>query len=241
MPRQAFPPDDLRCYRDEDTLTVSQAAIVLNLGKYAIRKFARAGVLEFQLRGRELHVFASSVRAFLDSPKPTGMFRFQKGAAQTREASGKHLLNAHACPRCGKVTRGNAHARHVRACGVTRNLRQIPDQKHCRGCGTVKPISAFVKVGDSWAGDCRECRNAYKRRTSKAYPWSCHALNPKFRARQKLRAAIKRGIIVRPVTCPQCGTEGMVEAHHENYDEPYAVTWLCKPCHVAHHRKQRAA
>jgi DNA-directed RNA polymerase subunit M/transcription elongation factor TFIIS len=161
---------------------------------------------------------------------------FIVGAAETLGAARKHVQNVHVCPRCGKVVRGNGYGNHLRACEAVQS-----GQKRCGACGTTKPVTSFIltRQGPSW--DCRDCRNAYKRRTQKPYPWSCHALNPKFRARHKLRAAIKRGIIVRPTVCPQCGVEGMVEAHHENYDEPYTVTWLCKSCHTAHHRKQRAA
>ncbi len=66
MPRQAFPPDDLRCYRDEDTLTVAQTSVVLDMDKRVIRGLVHAGVLRIQAdRKREMHVYASSIRAFL--------------------------------------------------------------------------------------------------------------------------------------------------------------------------------
>ncbi len=120
----------------------------------------------------------------------------------------------------------------------------IPECKACHKCGETKPRSDFSRNrsrSDGLQQYCRICLNAYKRRSEKSYPWSCHALNPKYRARRKLRDAIRAGIIVRPSMCPACSAEGMVEAHHENYDEPYNVTWLCKSCHVAHHRKQRGS
>jgi len=44
----------------------------------------------------------------------------------------------------------------------------------------------------------------------------------------------RRGKLI-PELCEGCGAED-VEMHHENYDRPLDVTWLCKPCHQAHHR-----
>lgn len=47
--------------------------------------------------------------------------------------------------------------------------------------------------------------------------------------------ARKRGILVPPVACSQCGTEGRLHGHHDDYAEPLAVRWLCRSCHVQYH------
>jgi hypothetical protein len=46
------------------------------------------------------------------------------------------------------------------------------------------------------------------------------------------KAIIKRDIERKP--CEICGTFP-AEAHHDNYDEPFLVKWLCSDCHRRHH------
>lgn len=53
-------------------------------------------------------------------------------------------------------------------------------------------------------------------------------------ARRYTNVYIERGKLI-PQPCEKCGEQN-VEPHHHNYDTPLDVTWLCKPCHVEHHR-----
>lgn len=48
--------------------------------------------------------------------------------------------------------------------------------------------------------------------------------------------AIRDGILVRQ-PCAICGEE-KVEAHHDNYNLPLQVTWLCREHHLERHGKQ---
>ena len=58
-------------------------------------------------------------------------------------------------------------------------------------------------------------------------------------ANQYVKLAIKFGDLTRPDTCDRCGKECKPEAHHEDYDKPLDVMWLCKECHEgAHHYEQ---
>jgi len=50
-------------------------------------------------------------------------------------------------------------------------------------------------------------------------------------ARVKLAYAVRSGKILKPDCCSRCSASGPIEAHHENYDEPFVVVWLCRPCH----------
>ena len=46
--------------------------------------------------------------------------------------------------------------------------------------------------------------------------------------------AVKVGLLV-PQPCEKCAdTES--EAHHDDYDKPLEVRWLCRSCHYTHHR-----
>ena len=59
-------------------------------------------------------------------------------------------------------------------------------------------------------------------------------------------AAIKRGDLI-PELCQVCGNDGKfqdgrreVQSHHDNYNEPLEVTWLCQKCHFRWHVKNKA-
>ena len=47
--------------------------------------------------------------------------------------------------------------------------------------------------------------------------------------------AIKKGTLIR-MPCVRCSSEKSL-AHHENYDEPLNVMWLCQPCHKQRHKE----
>ena len=53
--------------------------------------------------------------------------------------------------------------------------------------------------------------------------------------------AIKTGRLARPDRCSKCGEKGFIDAHHENYDKPLEVMWLCRSCHKLHHQAKREA
>lgn len=52
----------------------------------------------------------------------------------------------------------------------------------------------------------------------------------------RLRTAVYSGKIIKPSTCQSCGCSGVIHGHHENYDRPYDVLWLCVRCHADVHR-----
>src|SRR5438477_447258 len=64
--------------------------------------------------------------------------------------------------------------------------------------------------------------------------------NGKREARQAMQTATDRGIIKRGTVCEQCGTGGIIEGHHDDYNKPLTVRWLCKSCHFEWHRHNKA-
>jgi hypothetical protein len=58
-----------------------------------------------------------------------------------------------------------------------------------------------------------------------------------YRARSKVRTALKNGKLTKPDTCSNCNKETNIEAHHPDYNKPLEVIWLCRKCHKAEHRK----
>ena len=58
----------------------------------------------------------------------------------------------------------------------------------------------------------------------------------KIKARQAVRLAVKSGKIVKPKTCQAIGCfETNIESHHDNYNKPLEVRWLCRSCHTVIH------
>jgi len=66
-------------------------------------------------------------------------------------------------------------------------------------------------------------------------------------AQNLLEQAIKDGIIERQYICEACGDSGAfkdgrnkVQAHHDDYNKPLDVRWLCQKCHHLWHTANRA-
>jgi len=135
--------------------------------------------------------------------------------------------------------------------------------KECFKCKTIKPLENFYKhsqMADGHVNKCKECnkndvttnRNkniekvrAYDRERSKI-PERIKAnveVNRAWRAEDSRRnvahsavaKAIRNGLLVR-MPCVRCNEEKTV-AHHEDYDYPLAIMWLCQACHKQRHKE----
>ena len=136
-------------------------------------------------------------------------------------------------------------------------------EKKCFKCNAVKPLSEFYKhsqMADGHVNKCKECnkndvtsnRNknlekyrAYDRARGKI-PERIKAnteINRAWRAEDSRRIAahsqvaraIRSGALVRQ-PCSRCNESKSV-AHHEDYDKPLEVVWLCQPCHKQRHKE----
>jgi len=137
--------------------------------------------------------------------------------------------------------------------------------KECFKCKTVKPLSEFYKhsmMADGHLNKCKECTKndankhrsknlerirEYDRKRGK-HPERIRTnteVNKAWRAEDKRRSAahnavsraIKAGKLQR-LSCERCGDEKSL-AHHEDYDLPLVVMWLCQPCHKQRHKELR--
>lgn len=64
------------------------------------------------------------------------------------------------------------------------------------------------------------------------------------KAHDKVEKAVLAGRLVRPDNCDQCGSAGSfadgrsaIQAHHDDYNKPLQVRWLCQKCHHQWHKK----
>ncbi len=102
----------------------------------------------------------------------------------------------------------------------------------CPSCGLAQD-----RLGQRY---CRECHNAYMRRW-RATRGGHAALTAEERirgnARSYLNTYVRRGKVRRGTSCQECGAGGVrIEGHHHNgYDNPLDVQWLCRLCHRAVH------
>lgn len=48
--------------------------------------------------------------------------------------------------------------------------------------------------------------------------------------------AIRNGKLIRK-PCEGCGVDKNIHAHHEDYERPLDVTWLCRTCHGQRHKE----
>lgn len=140
----------------------------------------------------------------------------------------------------------------------------IRSEKECFKCKTIKPLTEFYKhkmMADGHLNKCKECnkndstkhRNqnlekirAYDRNRSKTNPirrkiaaqiskaWRDED-SRRGRAHRMVSYAIKKGTLLR-CPCVRCGAE-KTYAHHEDYDKPLDVVWLCQPCHKQRHKE----
>lgn len=133
--------------------------------------------------------------------------------------------------------------------------------KECFKCKSVKPFDEFYKhsrMADGHLNKCKQCTKkdvgehrekniekirAYDRDRGKnkdriqAQVQITRAWREEDRRRGKAHSAVARairsGALIRQ-PCESCGDKSSV-AHHDDYDKPLAVLWLCQSCHKQHH------
>ena len=135
--------------------------------------------------------------------------------------------------------------------------------KTCFKCNAVKLLDDFYKhpkMPDGHVNKCKECNKkdvtenrekniervrSYDRERSKDpkriklnvehnRAWRAADVR-RNKAHNAVHWAIKTGKLERQ-PCIRCESEKSL-AHHENYDKPLDVVWLCQPCHKKRHKE----
>ena len=148
-------------------------------------------------------------------------------------------------------------------CPQTQEYDMIRFEKECFKCKTIKPLTEFYKhskMADGHLGKCKVCAKndvnlhrsenldrirEYDKERSKlphriklatevTKAWRAEDTRRQT-AHSAVARAIKNGVLTR-MPCERCGAVKS-EGHHEDYDKPLEVMWLCTPCHKQRHKE----
>ena len=119
---------------------------------------------------------------------------------------------------------------------MRKSNHEIVDVKKYRFDGICPRCEKRPKKSDK--GYCLPCHAAYMREWRETHPLTAEQ---KFKdnCRSYANTYLRRGKLLRK-PCQKCGDKRS-QMHHEDYSKPLAVTWLCRPCHLAVHKHKRAA
>lgn len=138
--------------------------------------------------------------------------------------------------------------------------------KRCFKCGDDKPLDEFYKHSRMADGHLNKCKACTKSDASNHRQENVERIRAYDRERAKrpdrIRAAVEQTRVWRAADsrrakahaavcralrsgelerqpCERCG-EVKAYAHHEDYDKPLDVVWLCQPCHKERHKEMKA-
>ncbi len=124
--------------------------------------------------------------------------------------------------------------------------------KTCRKCERSKPLGEFYRHKRMADGHLNFCMDCVRKRVARHREKNVERIRAydrdrgfrvydrkKVTARNAVKVAIDRGDLkVKP--CERCGFALGVHAHHEDYDKPLEVVWLCRTHHAERHREINA-
>ena len=139
----------------------------------------------------------------------------------------------------------------------------VASLKKCSKCKADLPLEEYYKhpkTADGYLEKCKPCHRSFIGQNRlknleriRQYDRD-RAANPTRKARQvettrrwreadprrahchnAVRYAVKTGQLIK-TTCARCNHE-KAYAHHDSYDEPLNVMWLCQPCHKQRHKE----
>lgn len=112
----------------------------------------------------------------------------------------------------------------------------LPETKRCLRCRETKRQSEFFtrhrrhSPRPSYCKSCTKKEDEARRR----------ALHPEqVIAKRRVASAVRSGRLTRPERCSRCGTRCKAHGHHEDYERPLEVVWLCPQCHTNLHMEKR--
>ncbi len=135
------------------------------------------------------------------------------------------------------------------------SVEKLGREYRCKECSKAKCKRYIEKDPEAWRKRSRDWRekkiaenpNFYREKyrhfeeSNKRYSKKWRENNAeKHRAHSQVHWDKINGKIIKPEKCQLCLSEGKrLEAHHENYDKPKDIQWLCKKCHVIQDKKRK--
>lgn len=117
------------------------------------------------------------------------------------------------------------------------------DDKQCRMCGEIKPMFMFLS-SELTLGSIRFYLKQYKGDINKIFYkecTDCHEivlknLRDKYNCAHN-KARMKHLRVILP--CENCGSTINIEKHHDDYNKPEDVRFLCIKCHRSWHKTNK--
>lgn len=146
------------------------------------------------------------------------------------------------CPRCEKIKAATAF--YVRRSGSQAGQLSA----YCKPCTLLVDYEARQRDPERrreslrrYAATHSETVTASRRRWAAEHPDAHRVI---VRAHAAVARAVRRGELIRPEKCEECGGPGRrIEAAHHDYTKPLDVRWLCSSCHRRYdkHPKRQTA
>ena len=174
----------------------------------------------------------------MDNEKGCNVCFIKKKVSEFRKLKASPDGIAHECKDCARM-RGKEYYLRNRNLIAKRVKKRYPKNR-----------DAILKYSAEWSRNNPEkVKERHRRHTktagfkirnsarSRRYRYD----NPeKFVAHKILKEAVKSGKMIRPDMCSKCEAICLPHGHHENYNRPLYVIWLCASCHrLLHADKNR--
>ncbi len=141
-----------------------------------------------------------------------------------------------ACNSCKRMLPLTEYSRDSRLSDGHRNdckeclkiIRNTPKNKQREREWQRKQVAKYAATRRKYRVLNRDTDREYSRKSSRA--------NRKQRnTHARIYCAIRRGQLIKPKYCQGCGAAGIIQGHHEDYNKPLDVIWLCPRCHKDKH------
>ncbi len=113
---------------------------------------------------------------------------------------------------------------------------------------SLAPIAVYFEVSRQAMWDLLRRRTAMRsqKRFGKDNHFNRGGVSANDKAQNILEQAVKDGIVQRQTHCGTCGDTGTfkdgrtkIQAHHQDYNKPLDVSWICQKCHHKWHKSNK--